>query len=837
VFKEKILSFGCRFVFLLFFVLTSVYCLLAYIPFAYFQFLKFNHVAALTAFVKFHPLIYWAVVGLAFFGLRQEWHAGKTRRLTQILFGLLGLIGSGIVIHPVLANIQNNFASFVFSLIALIPVLLLVRIDWVASMGNVEWATTDHREDRHIFVATLFASLFVAFLYITIFCIRQSHQANGLSKVELVIAASWSLAAHLLLFAVLFIAFNLIRAVARLTGTPAKTEFLLCNLLGIALMAFSLRTVALAGISFYGLLASLYAYTASLALVGFLATLSLRLYNPEAGAVRSGLGFALMPLTHGRIYSYSASAIWVVALALISYVLAVQVALFDWNFLAQKLTVNIVWVMVFAFFYAVTKPSYKARDLTYILLLLATFSLGFYKGLSATESHLPALMKNDKLDVRSTLERYAGQDVSYRFIREMLTPVQSDGMFYQFLQKNTNIPQATKVDPVDIKLVPDLKVSKEKKPNIFIFTVDSLRQDYLSAYNPRVKFTPSLGAIAEESLVMENAFTHYGATGLSEPSIWVGGMGVHKQYVTPFHPMNTLQKLIEAEGYQAYISMDTILSVVVKPAPYIEELNDEEGGREYELCGCLKNLQTKLETRSDTAKPVFVYTQPQNIHVSVINRQGKTVVEEGDYEGFYPPYASRIKKFDRCFGEFIGYLKSKGLYDNSIIVFTADHGDSLGEDGRWGHAYTIYPEIVRIPLIIHLPPDLQKQVVWNTKNVAFSTDITPSLYYLFGHRNLINNPLFGRPLFTETEPEQTAYLKPWYLIASSYGAVYGILSNNGRSLYISDAVNYTDYFYDLEQDPAGSRNQTNGSIKTESEKLIREGIGLINEMYKFDPGP
>ncbi len=836
MFTQKVLSFGSRLIFLSFFILTSVYCLLAYIPFAYFQFLKFNHVAALTVFVKFHPLIYWAVVALAFFGVRQEWRGEKTRRLTQILFGFLGVIGLALVIHPVLAAIQNNFASFVFSVIALIPILLLIRIDWVANIGKVQWGISDHAEDRHIFFATLLAAVFVALLYTSIFYIRQGQQTGSLSKTELFIAGSWSLASHLLLFAALFVAFNLIRAIARLTGNPAKTEFLLCNLLGIGMMAFSLRTVALAGISFYGMLASLYAYTASVALVGFLASLSLRLYKPEEGEVRSGLAFALMPLTHGRIYSYMARFIWLIAMVTIAYVLAVQVALFDWNFLAQKLVVNIMWVVTFAFFYAITRRSYNARDLTYILLLLSTFSLGFYKSMDASQRHLPGLTQNNNLDVRSTLERYAGQDISFRFIHEMLTPMRDDGSFYQFLQKHTNIPQATKVDPVDIKLVADLKITKEQNPNIFIFTVDSLRPDYLSSYNPKVKFTPSLGAFAAESVVMENAFTHYGATGLSEPSIWVGGMGVHKQYVTPFHPMNTLQKLIEAEGYQAYLSLDTILSVVVKPAPYIEELNDEEGGREYELCGCLKSLQAKIDARPDAAKPVFVYTQPQNIHVSVINRQGKTVVEEGDYEGFYAPYASRIKKFDTCFGEFIEFLKRQGMYDNSIIVFTADHGDSLGEDGRWGHAYTIYPEIIRIPLIIHLPPQLQKSMVWNTQNVAFSTDITPSLYYLFGHRELINHALFGRPLFTETEAEQAAYLKPWYLIASSYGAVYGILSNNGRSLYISDAVNYTDYFYDLEQDPAGTRNQTNASIKIESEKLIRQGIELINEMYRFNPG-
>ncbi|MEW6126112.1 MAG: sulfatase-like hydrolase/transferase [Acidobacteriota bacterium] len=835
MFIQKAISYGSRLLFLGFFVLTSVYCLLAYIPFAYFQFLKFNHLATLTAFVKFHPLIFWAVVVVIFLGLREALRAEKTRNLTRLLLGFLVLTGVALSLHPALANIQNNFASFVFSILALIPVLLLILIDWKTHIEKVEWTKTDFSEDRRIFFATVCTALFVALLYTTIFTIRQGQQSGGLTKNELMIAASWSLVSHLLLFTALFVAFNFIRAIARLSEKPAKTEFLMCNLLGMLMMAYSLRTVALAGISFYGLLASLYSYVASFTIVGFIASLSLRLYKPEAGEVRSGLAFALLPFTLGRIHSPIARAIWVVTLMVVAYLLAVQVALFDWNFLAQKLTVNLMWVVIFAFFYAVTRRSYNKRDLTYVLLVVAALSLGFYKGLNRAQTQLPALTKNANLDVRSTLERYAGQDISFRLINEILTPVRDDGSFFRFLQKNTNIPQATRVDPVDIKLVSDLQATKHKKPNIFIFTIDSLRQDYLSAYNAKVNFTPSLDAFARESIVMENAFTHYGATGLSEPSIWVGGMSVHKQYVTPFHPMNTLQKLIESEGYQAYISMDTILSVVVKPEPYIEELNDEESGREYELCGCLKSLQTKIEARADTANPLFVYTQPQNIHVSVINRQGQSIVEAGDYTGFYAPYASRVKKIDRCFGEFVEFLKRKEMYDNSVIVFTSDHGDSLGENGRWGHAYTIYPEIIRIPLIIHLPPHLQKGLVWNTQTLAFSTDITPSLYYLFGHRNLMNHPMFGRPLFTESEEEQSAYLQPWYLISSSYGAVYGILSNNGRSLYISDAVNYADYFYDLEHDPAGTHNQTNSFIKMENEKLIREGIEKINEMYRFNP--
>ena len=74
--------------------------------------------------------------------------------------------------------------------------------------------------------------------------------------------------------------------------------------------------------------------------------------------------------------------------------------------------------------------------------------------------------------------------------------------------------------------------------------VDSLRRDYLSPFNPAVTFTPSIDAFARSSDVFVNAFTHYGATGLSEPSIWVGGMMPHKQYITPFAPMNSLEKLL-----------------------------------------------------------------------------------------------------------------------------------------------------------------------------------------------------------------------------------------------------------------------------------------------------
>ncbi len=130
---------------------------------------------------------------------------------------------------------------------------------------------------------------------------------------------------------------------------------------------------------------------------------------------------------------------------------------------------------------------------------------------------------------------------------------------------------------------------------------------------------------------------------------------------------------------------------------------------------------------------LFAYTQAQNVHVSTITREGATVPPGVHFPGFYDPYASRLQRIDACFGKFIDYLEAEGLYDDSIVVFTADHGDLLGEEGRWGHAYNLNPEVIRIPLMIHRPSRACKGSRSTRKALAFSTDITPSLYRLLGY--------------------------------------------------------------------------------------------------------
>jgi membrane-anchored protein YejM (alkaline phosphatase superfamily) len=246
-----------------------------------------------------------------------------------------------------------------------------------------------------------------------------------------------------------------------------------------------------------------------------------------------------------------------------------------------------------------------------------------------------------------------------------------------------------------------------------------------------VTFTPSTRQFADESFVFGRAYTRYGGTALSMPSLWAGGMLIHKQYIKPFHSLNALDKLLDANAYQTWLSMDHITDQVLSPKRPSVELNRGIPEMQHDLCGTLGEIETHLRSRSGGDAPVFAHVRPLNLHISkLLNR---TVPPDPAYEGFHGPAAAEVRRMDGCFGRFIETLKREQLYDDSVVILTADHGDSLGEEGRWGHAYTLYPEVMRVPLLVHLPLWLQPELTTDLERPAFTTDIVPTLYAVLGY--------------------------------------------------------------------------------------------------------
>ena len=70
------------------------------------------------------------------------------------------------------------------------------------------------------------------------------------------------------------------------------------------------------------------------------------------------------------------------------------------------------------------------------------------------------------------------------------------------------------------------------------------------------------------------------------------------------------------------------------------------------------------------------------------------------------PYDAEIAGVDRQIGRIVDTLRNNGLLDNTLLIVTADHGESLGEHGEQTHAIFVYDATVHVPLMIRYSPDV-----------------------------------------------------------------------------------------------------------------------------------
>ena len=804
--------------------LSGAYALLAYIPFTYQAVIRFPMVNWLPGFVRWHPEAFLVLAGCNLLADRRRL-GSRSLAATYLALALLGL---GMLVHPPFRAIRNDGTSLALAAACWLLPVWLVLLELRDAFQPGGWRPPAADDARRLFLGACGCGLFLATLFTVL-----AHLKHGLAfnAEAAVLVWSWTLWANMLVCLAAATLMMGLLGLGRLTGKPwveAALPLLAC---WGALSRF-LYGVVFRPIAFQGWPAGAMAGLAGLLVVGLVLGTALAFPPaPEEGV----LDVPLRPLVHLLQGHPLRGAAWIAAGASLAAGLLPRVAVFDWNFLFQKTLVAALGVLAFAGLFAML-PVRKPKILwVWALILLPVLVLNLFL---AADEGLQSRRFSRRPDQRlgAVLEQEAGANVDVGLLRELLAPARATRQsIYRMLQANSNIPRSVATPPVSIQHVDNLQPVPGPRPDIFIFVVDSLRRDYLGAYNPAVTFTPALDRFAAESSVLRNAFTRYGATGLSEPSIWTGAVMLHKQYITPFHPMNSLQKLLETDGYRGLVSLDSILQVVVKPGPWLQDLDPGVGTEDLRLGATLQKLEAAL-ARPDP-RPLFVYSQCQDLHISVLNREGRGPVLPGDYQGFDPPYASRLRRLDAAFGRFVASLKVQGRYDNSIIIFTADHGDSLGEEGRFGHAYTLFPEIVRVPLLIHLPPSLAQGLTADLDLPSFLIDLTPTLYYLLGHRPVKADPNLGRPLFTAQAGERDAYARDHYLLASSYGAVFGILEGNGHGLYIADGINFADHLFVLEPGLQSSPRPLSAEAKARYDRMIVDDLKDVNHFYQFQPEP
>jgi hypothetical protein len=801
-------------------VLTSVYCLLAFLPYTYFALIKAPAYSWMPWFAHQHRPLY----GVTLLAAALASQSGKKTRSAGPLFGVLTVGGIYLAFRPFMPTLQNTWTAYWWSLIALLPLIMTAAWDL-----HQHWpvAEEEHKDISLLEYSTgVLVAIAVALIYAAGTVVHGYAEKTplkfGLGSLEI---AAWSLLSHVLVAIIVISALNLIRLATRRSRRPTSLRLLL-NGIGIALViAVVLDHFLASALSFESWAAHLYAVLFAVALTLFFGYLVLPFLSTAGSSTRSSkssLRSMLMPVT--------------VVLSALAMVMPTLIGGGDWNGVQQSTFTIFFWIML-SFCVYTLRPHRQRYSVatTLAVLLLAGFT---YKALQATDIFWARALGSTDDDVARAMETYAGQDTSFQLAHHILGNAREMpcGDLCRILRQYTNIRDAEA--KTDVSLVDDLVPTTAQRPNIFILVIDSMRPDYVGAYNPKVDFTPNLDAFARDSVALRNVFTQYAGTTLSEPAIWSGAMLLHAHYMQPFSRVNGLEKLAQTDGYQMVVSYDTVLSQILSRSDNLIKLDtDKPLWNRFEACSTLGELAKTLDARSDRNRPVLFYAQPMNVHQFA--RNDLPTANDPDWHvrpGFNDRIAHEVHQVDGCLGHFFAYLKARGLYDDSIIVVTSDHGDATGEFGRRGHSISIFPEVIHVPLIVHLPISLRDKPIYDDKHISALTDITPSLYYLLGHRPVRSNPLFGHPLFVETSKELETYRRTELFVASDERAVYGLLADNGRFLYTTYDFPAESFLFDLSQDPNAEHNLLTKPLQEEYAQQIIEHLHSVADFYGYKPG-
>ena len=806
--------------------MTAAYAWLAASPFSYQEFIR-PKMFGIGVFAALHAALFWPWLACAFVELR----ATATARSVRVFVVFWAIIGFRLTVAPVLPRLRDDNLSILVGIVALAPlvwtsILSHVRArPFLTSQRLSENEKERESDDGRWFLVAVASGLFAAVASgaLTPIAMRGQFEPDLLT-LGLAVGLVWNAAYHAAIFCAAFLSLIvLVRVTA--DGSFATQYACVAAFVTLALGVFVRKTVCDA-LGFDARTGAAVAAAAAVAIASTWTELRLERWSSTFGVgarltTALDLFFAPAPEAAGSVRRLTIS---LALLALLFYGIGAASRVIDWDFLLLKVGVGVLWIATFD---AVARAMPRVRLPAAVIVAGCLVPLFAWTADARIQKRVPDWIGDPVFSVRRVLNRYTVYNAAFRAAEAALHPPVLEA-FDAFVRGRSGLSTYVSIEPVQQDFVPPpLPAAPSPPPNIFVFVVDSLRPDYLSPYDARVTFTPRIAEFARESAVFRNTFTRYGGTGLSLPSIWTGSVGVHKQYVTPFHPMNTLEKLLAANRYQRVMSLDVIMEPLLRPDASTIQLDRGIGTMDFQLCRTLDEMQQKFPAAG--APPVFGYSLPQDLHVSNIV---KGSVPPGEaYPGFYAPYAARVRRIDGCFGRFVDFLKRRGVYDNSLVVLTADHGEMLGEDGRWGHVYFMFPPILEVPLIVHLPAELRAQTP-DLGAISFLTDVSPTLYASLGYRPKPSNPLMGEALLGPDAFDPASRRRGVYVLAASYSAVYAVVRRNGHRVYITDAVKGEDYAYDRDASGVWHSVSVSDGRRAVEQRVIREHLDQIWRVYK-----
>lgn len=335
--------------------------------------------------------------------------------------------------------------------------------------------------------------------------------------------------------------------------------------------------------------------------------------------------------------------------------------------------------------------------------------------------------------------------------------------------------------------------------NVLLITIDTLRADRLSCYGSQNVKTPHIDSLAEKGILFKRAFAHTSTTLPSHTSILTGMTplyhGVHdNSNFIAREDLLTLAEHLKKFGYATGAVVGAYpLDVRFGLNQGFDYYNDDYGNQDFQSPDYVERRAEKVVDKA--VEWLDVQTKSWFLWVHCFDPHAPYDAPEPFRTEFKDhPYDGEVAYLDFSLDRLFDYLTSKQDFNKTVIVFTSDHGESLGEHSEETHGYFAYNTSIWVPLIIYIPGAAGIQV----DQAVSHADIFPTVCDVLN----VKKPEFlqGDSLLTlvqgkkiEENPIYFESLYPYY--SRGWAPIKGYIS--GQEKYIESPI---PELYDLNQD-------------------------------------
>ncbi len=418
--------------------------------------------------------------------------------------------------------------------------------------------------------------------------------------------------------------------------------------------------------------------------------------------------------------------------------------------------------------------------------------------------------------------------------------------------------------------ITSLPEAQPDSPNIILIIADALRADYLSAYNPDIETkTPVLDRFVEKSILFEDCSSQASWTKPSFASLYTGVIPLHHQANAKNAVINsnltTVAEVLTNHGYltkgfgnnpnvhslfgfgrgfleytdlqsdyvlfakessskltayeilrRVYGKFSSIILKILHKPPNIREY--------YQPAEVVTTEALKwIDNRPEIKHPFFLAIHYMDPHDPYLNLNDNTffaraLLGNNPKSQLTPSmrkaYISEIEYLDKYLGILFNELDKRGLNKDTYIIFTADHGEEFEDHNGWWHGFTLYQEMLHVPLIIKVPDSKANSENMNkrTNFLLRLIDVSATIPNLAG----IKPPetFEGIPLLSEEGkviiPENTIYA---WAENDAEGQVMQSIRDKTHKLILTNTDNprrlEAEELYDLSKDAKEKNNLSN----------------------------